>query len=250
MIAARGTIDISDAAELLHASAATIRRDLTYLDEQRLVTRTHGGAVANAVSFDLPLRLKSRRAPDEKHRIAKRAANLVAGGSAIALNGGTTELEVARALALRTDFNNWSGPEPALTVVTNAVNVAAELLVRPYLRVVVTGGVVRAHSYELYGPLADRSIKELHVDTAILGVDGYDPTFGASAFSTDEASVSSRFVASAHQVIVVADSSKIGVTTFARICLPEQVNVLITDTGIDPALRADIEALGTEVHAV
>lgn len=250
LIAERGEIQIADAVAALDASPATVRRDLTYLDEQRLATRTRGGAIASAASFDLPLRLKSQRALDEKHRIAQKAASLVGAGSVVALNGGTTTLEVAHALAVRPDLSNFAGPGPALTVVTNAVNVAADLLVRPYLKIVVTGGVVRAHSYELYGPLTDRSIAELHVNTAILGVNGYSPSFGASAFSDAEASANSRLAACASQVMIVADSSKIGVTAFARICPPDQVQVLVTDSGVDPGLRAQIEACGTEVYVV
>ena len=250
LVSHRGELLIADAVDLLDASPATIRRDLTYLDEQRLVTRTRGGAMANATTFDLPLSLKSQRAADEKRRIGARAASLIPLGGVVAINGGTTVLEVARSLALRPDLAEHTGPDAALTVVTNAVNVAAELLVRPYLKVVVTGGVVRAHSFELYGPLADRSIDGLHMDTAILGVNGYDPVFGASAFSDAEASVNSRLAASARQVMIVADSTKIGTTAFARICPPSQVDVLITDSGLDPDTRAQIEAGGTTVHAV
>ncbi|MDR0784146.1 MAG: DeoR/GlpR family DNA-binding transcription regulator [Propionibacteriaceae bacterium] len=250
LLAESGEIQISDAVEALNSSAATIRRDLTYLDSQRLVTRTHGGAIANASSIDLPLSLKSQKAQAEKRRIAQRAADLVPLGSVVALNGGTTMLEVGHALAVRPDLSSAPGSDPALTIVTNAVNVAAGLLVRPYLKVVVTGGVVRPHSYELYGPIADRSIDGLHVDIAILGVNGYHPAFGASAYSDAEASVNSRLAASANTVMIVADSSKIGITAFARICSPEMVKILVTDTGIDPEMRAQIEDRGIDLHVV
>ena len=250
LIATRGEIQIADAVTLLETSAATIRRDLSYLDGQRLITRTHGGAVASATSVDLPLQLKSEKALAEKRRIARAAADLVLPGSIVALNGGTTVLEVGRALAIRPDLAASVGPDPALTIVTNAVNVAAELLVRPYLKVVVTGGVVQAHSFELCGPLADQSIDELRFDLAILGVNGLDPLFGASAYSDAEASVNARLAAHARRVIVVADASKLGVTAFARICPPESVHILVTDDRIDPEMRARFEAHGTEVQAV
>ncbi|MDR2378527.1 MAG: DeoR/GlpR family DNA-binding transcription regulator, partial [Bifidobacteriaceae bacterium] len=191
MLAENGKVEVDQAVAALGASPATIRRDLVYLDEQRLATRTHGGAVANSSAFDLPLRFKTGRAAAEKRRIGEAAAARAAVGSVVAVNGGSTTLEVARALAARADLAARDAAGPALTIVTNAVNVAGELLIRPYLKVVVTGGVVRSHSYELFGPLAERSIESLSVDLAFIGVDGFDPSFGASADSDAEASTNS-----------------------------------------------------------
>ncbi|MDR1392670.1 MAG: DeoR/GlpR family DNA-binding transcription regulator [Bifidobacteriaceae bacterium] len=246
MLAERGKVDVDEAAEELSASSATIRRDLVYLDSQRLATRTHGGAVANSAAYDLPLRFKTQRAIEEKRRIGQAAAELVAIGGVVALNGGTTTLEVSRALAARRDLAAGTQAE-SLTVVTNAVNVAAEMLARPYLKVVVTGGVVRAHSYELYGPLAERSIESLSVDMLFLGVDGFDLDFGASAHSDAEVSTNSLLVRAASRVVVVADSSKLGRRAFAQICPVQAVSVLVTDSGIDPALRFRLEGAGVEI---
>jgi DeoR family transcriptional regulator of aga operon len=112
------------------------------------------------------------------------------------------------------------------------------------------GGVVRAHSHELYGPLAEHAVGELHVDTAVLGVDGLDGEFGASAYSDAEASVNASLARNAGRVVVVADSSKVGVAAFARICPLARVDVVVTDTGIDPEARAGLEAQGVCVYAV
>ncbi|MDR2567107.1 MAG: DeoR/GlpR family DNA-binding transcription regulator [Bifidobacteriaceae bacterium] len=247
MLAKDGKVEVDQAVEALGASPATIRRDLVYLDEQRLATRTHGGAIANSGSFDLPLRFKTGRAVEEKQRIGEAAAGLAAAGSVVAINGGTTTLEVARALAARPDLAAREGAGPALTIVTNAVNVAGELLVRPYFKVVVTGGVVRAHSYELFGPLAERSIESLSVDLTFLGVDGFDPAFGASAFSDAEASTNSLLVEASAKVVVVADSTKIGRRAFAQICPPASVDTLVTDGGVPPEWQARVQAAGIEV---
>ena len=128
----------------LGVSEATVRRDLQVLGEQRLLERSHGGAVAHGTAHELPVRYRTGRS-DEKQRIARAAAELVADGQSVGLTGGTTTTEVARVLAPRSD----------LTVVTNALNIAAELAVRPNLKLIVTGGVARSASYELVGPLAD-----------------------------------------------------------------------------------------------
>jgi DeoR family transcriptional regulator of aga operon len=247
MLAQNGKVDVDEAVATLGASPATVRRDLVYLDEQRLATRTHGGAVAAHGSFDLPLRFKTGRAVEEKKQIGLAGAGLAAPGTVVALNGGTTTLEVGRALASRPELARGSADSPTLTVVTNSVNLAAELLVRPYLKVVVTGGVVRAHSYELFGPLAERSIEALSVDLLYLGVDGFCAEFGASAYSDAEASTNAFLARATAKVAVVADSSKLGHRAFAQICRPADVDLLITDAGATAEQLAPIEDVGIAV---
>ena len=147
-----GSLDVDVAAAELHVSAATIRRDLDLLSKQQLLTRTHGGAVSNNAAYDLPLRYKAARHASEKQRIGKAVAEMIAAGTIVGLNGGTTTTEVARALALRGDPQ--LAYHPSITVVTNSLNIATELAVRAHLKIVVTGGVARPQSYELVGPLA------------------------------------------------------------------------------------------------
>src|SRR5207344_2893814 len=157
-----------DLAGRLDVSAATIRRDLELLEEQRLLRRTHGGAVSHGVLYELPLRYKSGQHQEEKRRIAQAAAARVSDGAAVGLTGGTTCTEVARALV----------DHQRLTVVTNALNIAAELAIRPTLKLVVTGGTARPESYELVGPIAELALEGLQLDVAIVGVDGIDATHG------------------------------------------------------------------------
>jgi DeoR family transcriptional regulator of aga operon len=129
-----GSVSVSDLSRRLNVSAATIRRDLGLLEENRLLRRTHGGAVTQGLLYELPLRYKSARHQEEKRRIAQAAVELVPEGASLGLTGGTTTTEVARALVGREQ----------LTIVTNALNIASELAVRPNLRLVVTGGMARA----------------------------------------------------------------------------------------------------------
>jgi len=145
LLAAEGQLQVEEAAKALGVSEATVRRDLDELARQQMLTRIRGGAVAQGVTYDLPLRYKSERHPSEKQRIAAVAAGLVRPGQVTGLNGGTTTTEVARALATRSDLNSQV-PPPALTVVTNALNIASELAVRPKLKLIATGGLVRSES--------------------------------------------------------------------------------------------------------
>jgi DeoR family transcriptional regulator, aga operon transcriptional repressor len=228
-----GQLTVTEAALALGVSQATIRRDLDQLAQQQLVTRTRGGAVAGHVSYDLPLRYKTARHAPQKQRIGRAAAALIEPGATVALNGGTTTSEVARALATRPDLQDGTG-SPAITVVTNAMNIANELAVRQHVKIVVTGGVTRGQSYELIGPLATLVLAELTLDWAILGVDALDPRAGATAHHEGEASINHLMASRAEHVMIVADSSKLGQRAFARVCAVEEIDVIVTDRDAPP----------------
>jgi DeoR family transcriptional regulator of aga operon len=231
-MAADGQLTVVEAARALGVSQATIRRDMDQLARQQLVTRTRGGAIAGQVSYDLPLRYKTARHAAEKQRIGRAAAALVDPGAAVALNGGTTTSEVARALATRPDLAE--GTRAAVTVVTNAMNIANELAVRPHVKIVVTGGVTRGQSYELIGPFATLVLAELTLDWAILGADALDARAGATAHHEGEASINHLMATRAEQVMIVADHSKLGQRAFARMCAVDEIDVIVTDTDAPP----------------
>jgi DeoR family transcriptional regulator of aga operon len=235
-----GTVDVGELAEELNASPATIRRDLAALERQRLLARTHGGAVAHAVSYELPLRYKGIRYAEEKRRIAEAAAALVSEGMAVGLTGGTTATEVARAVADR----------PQLTIVTNALNIASELGVRPNIKLIVTGGLARSQSYELSGPIAEASLVGLNLDIAFIGVDGVDAKAGCTTHEEVEAHTNSVMISHSRHVVLVADSSKIGKVAFARICEAAAIDELISDTGADAAAVKALSDAGVHVTLV
>jgi DeoR family transcriptional regulator, aga operon transcriptional repressor len=235
-----GSVAVADLAVDLAASPATIRRDLVHLERQRLLARTHGGAIAHAVSYELPLRYKGVRHAESKRRIAKEAAAYVTEGMAIGLTGGTTATEVARALA----------DQQKLTIVTNALNIASELAVRPKLKLIVTGGVVRSESYELSGPIAESSLTGLNLDVAFIGVDGIDARAGCTTHQEVEAHTNGVMISCSRRVVVVADSSKIGKVAFARICEVSAVSELITDMDADPEAAAALTEAGVRVKFV
>jgi DeoR family transcriptional regulator of aga operon len=241
-----GRVSVEDAAARLNVSQATIRRDFDQLSQQQMITRTRGGAVANGVSYDLPLRYKTAKHSAEKQRIGTAAAALVAPGMVVGLNGGTTTTEVARALAMRRDLAG-NVDDAQLTVVTNALNIANELLVRSRMKIVVTGGVVRPQSFELVGPLGGAILREVTLDIALLGVDALDVTLGAAAHHEGEAAMNSLMVARARRVVIIADSSKLGGHAFARICPIERVETLITDSDASAEVVASYEQTGVRV---
>lgn len=247
MLAERGSLEVDTAAVALGVSVATVRRDLDGLAEQQLLSRTHGGAVATGSSFDLALRhRRDDSVAAAKQRIARVAVAMVHRGTILGLNGGTTTTEVARALMQQPEYVKRD-PWPALTIVTNAVNIATELTVREQFKTVVTGGVARPLSYELTGPFATSVLDEVLLDVAFIGVQGLDPKLGAAAAHEDEALVNRLLTERAKRVVVVATHDKFGASAFARICPPERINAIITDQQPSDALSQDFAAHGMEI---
>ncbi|MER7505694.1 DeoR/GlpR family DNA-binding transcription regulator [Nonomuraea pusilla] len=241
LLAQEGRLSVEEAAQALDVSTATVRRDFDQLAQQQMLMRTRGGAVAQSVSYDLPLRYKTARHADEKQRIAAAAAELVPAGAVVGLNGGTTTSELARALATMATL------ESGFTVVTNALNIASELTVRRHVKIVVTGGVARQQSYELIGPLASGVLEQVTLDIAFLGVDALDVELGASAHHEGEASVNHLMISRAQRVVVVADSSKVGKRAFARICPLSEIDTLVTDARLPDALAHGLTDAGVRV---
>jgi DeoR family transcriptional regulator of aga operon len=239
LLARDGTVTVPALAGELGVSEATIRRDLHALGEQRLLERSHGGAVAHGTAHELPVRYRTGRS-EEKRRIARAAAELVTDGAVIALTGGTTTTEVARTLALR----------QGLTVVTNALNIAVELAVRPDLKLIVTGGVARSASYELVGSLADETLRGLNVDVAFVGVDGVDAKRGLTTQNEVEAATNRALMSRAGSTIVVADPSKLGRVALAQIAAVEAADRLITNEGADAEEVERLRAAGLPVTTV
>lgn len=237
LLATAGQLQVEEAAAALNVSPATVRRDFDELAAQQMLTRIRGGAVAQGLNYDLPLRYKSERHPSEKQRIGALAASMVLAGQAVGLNGGTTTTEVARALVERT----------GLTIVTNALNIASDLALRPNLRLIVTGGWARSESYELVGPLAEASLLGMNLDMAIVGVDGITAEGGLTTYDEVEAHTNRALIDRARRVVVVADGSKVGRLAFASICPIAAMGELITDASADPAELARLREAGATI---
>ncbi len=250
LVARYGAVSVDEIAREFEVSPATVRRDLADLADQQFITRTRGGAVAHAVTYDLPLRYKSDRRTDQKRRIAEGAADLVSPGEVVGLNGGTTMTEVARCLATRADPGDGRAPLTSLTVVTNALNIANELAVRPSLKVVVIGGVLRPQSFELVGPFAETVLAGLTTDIMMLGVDALSVRGGAAAANESEAQINRAMVQRARRVVAVADSSKLESRAFCTICEARQIGELVTDDGASPQVLQSYRDAGMTVHLV
>lgn len=236
-----GRVLVLDLAKRFTTSQVTIRKDLEDLHAHGLIHRTHGGALParEGALEDPTLREKEKLHRKEKLRIAEAAARLVQEGQVVILDSGTTTTAIARALR---HFQN-------LTIVTNAVNIAAELS-GTAVEVILTGGTLRKNSFSLVGPIAEETLHRLNADLLFLGVDGFDVQYGLSTPNLLEAKVNRVMVEVAKRTVAACDSSKFGRRSLSLIAPPQALHEVITDRG---APKSDVKMLkkaGIEVTLV
>jgi DeoR family fructose operon transcriptional repressor len=240
LAARRGRVSVSDLAATYGVTTETIRRDLDLLERTGVVRRVHGGAVP-ATAFTVTERGVGERDETmaaEKERIAKAAVDLLPGtGGSVVLDGGTTTSRLARFLPV----------DCQLTVVTNSVPVAARLAGTSGLHIHMLGGRIRGITQAAVGDEAVRTLEDLRVDVAFLGTNAFDAEHGLTTPHPDEAAVKRAMVKAAAVVVVLADSSKAGRLDLHRFASFDQVDVLVTDAGVDPAELRALRAHDVEV---
>jgi DeoR family transcriptional regulator of aga operon len=229
---------VEEISAALSVSSSTIRRDLAHLAAQGLVLRSHGGAIRVERGYELPIRYRETSQANEKRLIGQAAAEMVEDEAVVGLTGGTTTMEISRALAGRR----------RLTVVTNALNIGAELALLPNIRLVMTGGIARSASFELSGPAAERTIQDYNIDIAFIGVDGVDPVAGCTTHNDSEALTNAALIRHAARAVVVADHTKLGQVKFAKICDVGALDVLLTDSGASDDLLDALRKRGVDVR--
>ena len=194
---------------------------------------------ARARSKTPRLREKEKLHRKEKLAIAAAAADLVKEGQVVILDSGTTTTAIARALR---EFQN-------LTIVTNAVNIAAELS-GAAVEVILTGGTLRKNSFSLVGPIAEETLRRLNADILFLGVDGFDVQYGLSTPNILEAKVNRVMVEVAKRTVAVCDSSKFGRRSLSLIVPPSALHEVITDRAAPKADLRTLKKAGIEVKIV
>lgn len=225
------SITVQQAADLNHVSIATTRRDLDELGRLGLLRRTHGGGVLNdqdSASSELFHNDKMKLMVSEKSRIAEKAAQIIPDGSCIFLDSGTTTLFLARQLKDR----------KKLTVITNNLDIACNIILDASSTLVVTGGTRRQNYNVLVGAPAEEFVTGIRVDMVFFGADAIDPRNGLYNSSFTEIGIKRAMLTCGDRRILLADHTKFGRRAIAKICDLEEFDLIITDTGID----ADTEA--------
>lgn len=241
IMAREGRVLVRELADRFNTSHVTIRNDLKILHTEGLIQRAHGGGLpaGGGTLIDPSLKEKESLHQEEKRRIGEAAAAMVQGGQSILLDSGTTATAVARALRQHRD----------LTIITNAVNIAAELAPSP-IELILTGGILRERSFSLVGPLAEETLRQLQADILFIGVDGFDVDYGLTTPNLLEAKVNRVMVGIARRVVMVCDSSKFGRRSLCLIVPPTSIDEVITDTGIAKSELRALEKAGIKVSVV
>jgi len=233
-----GQVFVNILSKHFEVSEVTIRNDLLQLEKKQMLIRARGGAIkANRVGIDYELSKKHKLNLEKKQKIGKKAAGLIEDGDTVIIDSGTTTMEMTK----------YISQDYRLTVITNALNIANQLVHNQNKEVIIPGGFLRKESLSLVGTPAEKSFKSFLSDKLFLGVDGLDIEFGLMTPNIEEAHLNQTMIEISQQVIVLADSSKFFKRSLAIICPISKINTLVTDEGIPPHFKANLEKMGIEV---
>lgn len=235
-------VTVSDLCNQFDVSEMTIRRDLSELEQQGLLRRVYGGAIRDlGRSYEPPYQLRSIKNIEAKQAIGKKAAEMVFDGESIALDTGTTTLEIARHLS---GVHN-------LTIITTSLNIA-NLVVNNFVlhndvRLILTGGIVRSGELSMIGHIPVNTLQDFHVDKAFIGIGALDLEDGLTEFSMEDALVKRALLKNARERIIVVDGSKFGVVAFTSVCPLSNVHTIITDRYAPVDTVAELKQMGIQL---
>jgi DeoR family transcriptional regulator of aga operon len=233
-----GFLKVTDVAGALNVTTATIRNDLKFLEEKKLLFRTHGSASAiNPHTIDLNLMEKEKIKINEKRKIAKAAYRLIEKNDSIIVGAGSSVFALAEQIR----------PVDQLTVVTASLKVSILLSEYPNASVIQLGGTIRKNSVSVIGDYTSRFFDDVTCSKVFLGVDGIDAESGITNSNIEEAQLNRRMIDVSLKTIILADSSKFGKKGFGRICNLDRVDIIVTDRGITDSMAGIIESFGIKL---
>lgn len=236
-----GSISVMQLAEMFKVSEVTIRKDLSYLESQKKLYRTHGSAILISPYIgDRHVNEKEKKNVSEKQRIGAAAASLIAPDDSIIIASGTTVLFLAHEVK----------PEGRLTVISSSVPVVQTLSQNASIDVIQLGGITRSSSMSVVGPFAEQMLANFNCSKLFIGVDGIDLESGLTTTNMLEASLNVAMIAASQKVVVLADSSKFGRRGFSKICDLDAVDLIITDSGVQSRYVDRLRERGIEVMVV
>ncbi|WP_404455055.1 DeoR/GlpR family DNA-binding transcription regulator [Oceanobacillus kapialis] len=232
-------ITVKELASEIGVSEATLRIDLNYLEQDNLLTRTHGGAVLNDYrEEDTSFSVRSKRNIDEKMKIAEMAFETIEHKQCILLDGSSTVLELARYIKKQS---------LKLTVVTSGIQTALELKENPNITVILIGGVATQGSSAIEGTLGIDVLDNVNIDTMYTSANGLSISNGLSDFNLYEVFLKNEMIKRANKVVALIDSSKIGATSSAVFAKVNEVDTLITDQPLNEDFTVELEQKGVKI---
>ncbi len=231
---------VGELAVALGCSEMTVRRDLESLERSGGLRRVHGGATSVFLSAEeTPYGIRALESYEAKAAIGAAAASLLADGETVILDGGTTAMEVARALHNR-----------RMTVMPLALRPVFELHECPGIKLLLPGGEVRPGELSLTGSLTEPSFSQLRFDTCVMGPTGIDAKAGITTHLLAETAVKRAAASASQRVVAVADSSKLGRVAFGHVCDLDDIDIVVTDAGADQQIVDELRAAGVDVRCV
>ena len=241
IVRSAGRVRVSALARRFSTSAVTIRNDLNELHQRGVVLRSHGGAVLpEKILRESPVHERLKAYSDEKLRIGAMAASLIHDGDTIILDSGTTTLEIARQIKKK----------QGLQIITNGVNIAAELLDARDAQLFIVGGTVRGESASICGRFTEEMFDQFSADKLFLSGAGCDLDFGVSGANLEETMVNRAMLRISREIILVADSSKFSKRSMSRIASFAEIDTIISDTGLSEDIQAKLRARGCNLILV
>lgn len=233
-----GHVDASQLVEYFSVTNETVRRDLIALERRGLLRRTHGGAIpVERLGFEPSTAVRETVMTEEKKRIAAAAMSELPREGAILIDAGTTTAMLAELIPANQH----------LTVVTNSLQVANTLVARGSTTVMFIGGRMRPASLCSVDAWALRALADIRVDLAFMGTNGLTVEHGMTTSDQAEATTKTAMMLSARRVILLADHTKVGTEYFHRFGHLSDVDLLITDRGVDRDLAEDLRGAGPQV---
>lgn len=234
-------LGVLDLCDILDVSAVTIRKDLKFLEQKGLLHRTHGGAsLENPYINEKTVIDKEKISVEEKNGIAQMAATRIVENDSIMIASGTSVQALSKFIKAKNK----------LTVITSSIHVVLQLINDSNIEILQLGGYIRHSSASVIGNYAVYILNNISCSKLFLGVDGIDLEYGLSTTNLEEAELNKKMLNAAQKVIVLADSSKFGKKSFARICDLSQVDELITDSGISNTIMKKLEEKDIKVTVV
>jgi len=231
-------MSVSELAELLDVSSVTIRKDLNELEQAGKLYRSHGKArIINPFTLNRSVSEKEKMAPEQKDAIGREAAKLIDRDDSIIIASGTTVHALARNIK----------PIHRLTVVTASLQVSVILSQDESNDIIQLGGMLRHSSLSVVGQYSKSILENCSFSKLFIGVDGIDFNYGFTTTDMREAELNQQMMRAAQKVIVLADSTKFGRRGFAKIGNIEDIDMVITDSGVNPNVVKQIEEHGIEV---
>ncbi|WP_075981226.1 DeoR/GlpR family DNA-binding transcription regulator [Bacillus massilinigeriensis] len=231
------TVRISELSESLGVTKQTVRRDLSELEKAGFIKKVHGGAILNRTNIEPSYSKRESTSVIEKELIAEKAAEFVEDGDAIFLDIGTTTLILAKKLKSRKN----------LTVITNSLLVALEFAHSPEIKVILSGGELRGEELSLSGPISTKSMNDIFIDKAFIGVGGLAIESGYTDYHLGEAEFRRIMIKHSKRSFALADYSKMNIIAIYKTAELEEVDVLITDKNSPANLVSHLIKNGVEV---